>query len=266
MQSTYTRLGRSFSLRHPSHRRLLGLVVLAALLAGVFPQGRAPLGAMAQTGLTVFLLWGLLRELAPDHPGLALWGAAGGGATAIVTGATTAAALAGLMLAARIVARSTGAAPLLTDIVAVGAFVTVFARSPLAWASGLAVAAAVALDTCLPRPAPRRHLWLAAIVAAAATTTAGLSGAMRWDAPNGVTLALMAAALAAAIVLRPAVPVTPDDRGGTWSPGRLAAARQVTVGALALAAFAGGATASPATWPAWLAALLAGLSSWRSRR
>ena len=266
MQSTYTHLGRSFSLRHPPHRRLLGLVVLAALLAGAFPQGRSPLAAMAQTGLTVFLVWGLLRELAPDHPGLALWGAAGGGVTVIMTGATSAAGLAGLMLAARIVARSTGAGPLLTDIVAVGVFVTVFARSPLAWASGLAVAAAVALDTSLPRPSPRRHLWPAAIVAAAVTATAGLSGALRWEAPDPMTLVLMATALAAAVILRPSGPITPDDRGEPWSSARLAAARRVTVGALVLAAFAGGAGATRSTWPAWLAALLAGLSSWRSRR
>jgi hypothetical protein len=262
----FTHLGRSLPLTHVTHRWLAGLAAAMAALAWAFPEGRSPAGAAVQSAMTVFLVWALVRELAPDHPVPALGLAAVAGAVSILTGATAPAALAGLMLASRIVVRTTGAAPLLTDIVAVGVFVGVFARTPMAWGAGLAVAAAVAVNTNLPVPAPARHVWLAGAVAVAVTVTAVFSDALgpSWSLPGWVTLLLAAAALAATFLVPVEWPRTPDDRGKQLFAERVRAGRNLVAFALVLATAVGGAAHAEATWPAWLALLGASLTSLRS--
>lgn len=262
----FTHLGRSLSLSHVTHRWMAGLAVAAAAVAWAFPEGRSPAGAMIQSAMTVFLVWALVRELAPDHPAPALWIAALAGGLSILTGATAPAALAGLMVASRIVVRTTGASPLLTDIVAVGVFVGVFARTPMAWAAGLAVAAAIAVDTNLPVPAPGRHVWLAGAAAVAVTVTAVFSDALGtgWLAPGLATLLLAAAALTATFLVPVEWPRTPDDTGKQLFVERVRAARNLVAFALLLATAVGGAAHAETTWPAWLALLGASLTSLRS--
>lgn len=245
---------------------MAGLAAAAAGLAWAFPGGRSPAEAMVESALTVFLVWALVRELAPDHPASALWIGSLAGGVSIFTGATAPAALAGLMVAGRIVVRTTGASPLLTDIVAVGAFVGVFARTPMAWAAGLAVAAAVAVDTNLPVPAPARHVWLAAAVAVAVTVTAVFSDALgeSWRMPGWITVLLAAATLAATFLVPVEWPQTADDRGKQLFVERVRAARNLVAFALLLATAVGGAAHAETTWPAWLALLGASLTSLRS--
>lgn len=240
-------------------------MAVAAGLAWAYPSGRTPASAMVQSAMTVFLVWALIRELSPDHPDHALWGAAIAGAASIYTGATALAALAGLMLAARIVVRSTGLPPKLTDIVAVGVFMGVFARTPPAWAAGLAVAAAIAVDTNLPRPAVSWNVWLAGAVGVAVTITAVVSEALKtdWSLPGWFTLALAAVVLAATFGIAVGPPVSLDDRGGTIEIERLRAARNLVAFALILGTVAGGAIHAEATWPAWIALLGASLTSLR---
>lgn len=262
----FTHLGRSFSLGYVSHRWMAGLAAAAAIAAWAYPEGRSPASAMVQSALTVFLVWALVRELAPDHPMPALWLAALAGGLSVFTGATSPAALAGLLVASRIVVRTTGAAPLLTDIVAVGVFVGVFARTPMGWAAGLAVAAAIAVDTNLPVPAPGRHVWLAGAVAVAVTATAVLANALDtgWRPPGWATIVLAVATLAATFLVPVEWPRTPDDQGKQLFVERVRGARNLVAFALILATVAGGASAAETTWPAWLALLGASLTSLRS--
>jgi hypothetical protein len=137
-----THLGRTISLGYPTHRWMLGLVAAVALI-GMYPPGaRSPVLALVEGSLTVFLSWGIVRELDPDHPLAAVLGSAAAGMATIATSASAITALAGLMVASHVLTRSTGLRPLLTDIVAVGAFAGIFARTPAAWAVGLGVATA----------------------------------------------------------------------------------------------------------------------------
>lgn len=256
-----THLGRSFSLAYPSHRWVAGMMAVAAGLGWAYPSGRTPAPAMVQSALTVLLVWALIRELSPDHRDYALWGAALAGASSIYTGATALAALAGLTVASRIVVRTTGLPPKLTDIVAVGVFMGVFARTPLAWAAGLSVAAAVAVDTNLPRPAVSWNVWLAGAVGVAVTITAVASEALEsdWSLPGWFTLALGAVVLSATFGIAVAPPASLDDRGGTIEVERLRAARNLVAFALILGTMAGGALEAEATWPGWIALMVASL-------
>lgn len=254
----FTHLGRIVSFAYPTHRVLIGLCALAGI-AGWLVAGA---GAGA-TAATVFLAWALSREIDPDRPGLSLVAAAGAGGLVVATGATSLAGLGMAMLAARIVARSTGASPLLTDIGAVGVAAGIVSRTPLGWSTGLGVAAAIALDTMLERPAPRPHAWLALAVGVAVTLAAVLSGALpqAWTPPEAVTLAAVAAVVALAVTAGRRPPMSEDDRGDPLVAERVVVARWTAVASVALGALAGGAPAA-AAWPA-LVALLVSLSPTR---
>lgn len=221
--------------------------------------------AMFEAAATVGLAWTLVRELDPDHPTVALLGAAAAGVAVVITGETSLAALTGFMLASRILVRSTGLNPLLTDIVAVGIFAGVFARTPLTWAAGIAVAVAVALDTSQPQPSTPHYMWLALAIGVAVTITAVLSGALdvMWMLPGLTTAGLGVAGLAAALTA-PSDPVTRNDIGGPFEPSRVRAARVLVSLALVLGTLAGGATYAHDSWPAWIALVAAGASAhWR---
>lgn len=216
---------------------------------------------MADSALTVFLTWALVRELDPDHPLSALLGGVAAGAVAITTGTASALALAALMLSARLVVRSTGLRPLVTDIAVVGAFVGALSRTPLVWAAGLAVAFAVALDTGLPEPAPQRNLWLAGAIGLAVTLTAVLSDALRvsWSLPDMTTGALAAVAIAVTVTApTDSLRSLTDYRPTPLHPERLRVARLLTAAALALGTLAGGAALASASWPGWVGLIAAG--------
>lgn len=258
----FTHLGRVLSLAYPAHRWMLGLSTLAGMAAVFYPQGRSPIRALIESGMTVFLVWALARELDPDHPWTGIVGGALGGAVSIWTGETSLAALAGLLVAARIIARTVGLRPLLTDIVAVGVFAGIFARTPLAWATGLAVAIAVALDTNLPEPSPQRHTWLAAAIGVAVTLSAVLSSALAvaWRLPGPASLVIGGVGLLAAVTapVRGLDSVT-DARKTPLRPERVHMAGLIAAGALTLGMMVGGGGLAEVTWPGWIAVALAGV-------
>lgn len=216
---------------------------------------------MAGAALTVFLTWALVRELDPDHPLSALLGGVAAGGVSIATATASALALAALMLSVRLVVRSTGLRPLLTDIAVVGAAVGALSRTPLVWAAGLALAFAVALDTGLPEPAPQRNLWLAGAIGLAVTLTAVLSDALRvsWSLPGATTTVLVAVALAL-VVTAPTDDLrsVTDYRPTPLHPERLRVARLLTVGALTLGTLVGGAALASASWAGWVGLIAAG--------
>lgn len=254
-----THLGRPLTIANSDHRVLLVLVAAGAVAGWFRPEGEPPALAMFQIAGTVALAWMLIRELAPDARRSALIGAALAGVAVTYTGRTELAALAALLLTSRILTRSTGLVPLLTDVVVVGVFAGVFARTPLAWAAALALAAAVALDTNHPDPSPDRYMWLAAAIGVAVTVTAVLSGAVdvRWSRPDYLTLV---GGLAAWILLGPASPsvASTDDRGGPFSRERIRSARWLALSAATLGTMAGGGAFSAGVWPVWVALGIAG--------
>lgn len=257
-----THLGRTLSLAYPQHRVLLALVAVGAAGAWAYPGGNSPAAAMALVAGTVAVVWMLVRETGPEKPNLALLGAAAAGGTALSTGSTDLAALVSLMLAARLMTRSTGLVALLTDVVAIGVFAGIFARTPLAWAAGLAVASAVALDTNHAQPAPARHTWLALAVGVAVTISAVFSGALdvRWGLPGWWTVGLALVA-AAALATAPSSSPVRNDVGEPFDPGRLRATRLLVLLAVALGTVAGGAVYEETTWPAWIAVAAAGVNA-----
>lgn len=257
-----THLGRKVSLAYPTHRALLALVALGAVGGWINPVDTGPAVAMFRAAATVALTWMLVRELYPGGPWIALWGAAAAGAVVVLTGEADVAALASLMLAGRILIRSTGLVPLLTDIVAVGLIAGVFARTPLAWAAGLAVASAVALDTNHDQPSPVRHTWLALAIGVAVTISAVFSGAvdLRWTTPGWSTGILAVAAITLALTA-PSSPGARNDIGEPFDPHRVRATRILILGAVLLGTVAGGGMHAVAAWPAWIALVTAGVSA-----
>ncbi|MFP3914202.1 MAG: hypothetical protein ACLFWM_04955, partial [Actinomycetota bacterium] len=238
------------------------LAAIGAAGGWAHPAGNSPTASMLQGAATVAVTWMLVRELSPDGAGTALVTAAAAGAVAVLVGEADVAALASLMLASRILVRSTGLVPLLTDVVAVGVFGGVFARTPLAWAAGLAVAAAIALDTDQPDPAPARHVWLALAVGVAVTITAVFSHALEllWRPPGLVTVVLALAGMAL-LLIAPRAPSSPDDAGGPCHPGRVRAARLLAAGAALLGTLVGGGLHGSQSWPMWLGLAGAGVAA-----
>lgn len=248
-----THLGRTLSLGEPTHRWLASLVGLGAVAGWARPGSASPAEAMFRTAATIALVWMLIRELGPDGQKAALAGAAVAGLAVVYTGDTELAALAGLALASRVLTRSTGRVPLITDIVAIGVFAGVFARTPLAWTAGLAVAAAVALDTGLPRPAPDRYVWLAAAIGVSVTVTAVISGAVYLNWMRPYLLTLSAGVVAWVVLLRsPSTPRTLDDHGREFVPTRIRSARLLALGAVTLGTLVGGAAFATGSWPLWV--------------
>lgn len=255
-------IGRTIDLSYPSNRWAVGLTLLGAAAGLIHPEGRNPMWAAFQSGGTVFLTWALTRELDPDPPATSVVAAIAAGVVTVWTGDASLIALGGLLMTARMLTRSTGSWPLLTDIVIIGAGVGIFARSPVTWASGLAVAAAVALDTAMAHPAPRYHVWLAAAIGVAVTLSAVISHALprAWSPPDIPTL-IIASLGALAGLLTPVLPLSSfsDFRNTRLDPNRLRAARRLVVASLALGIVAGGAATGATSWPAWLALVIVAL-------
>lgn len=219
---------------------------------------------MVQTAGTVFLAWALTRELDPDQPVTAVVAAVGAGTAVVITGQTSLIALASLTVATRILTRSTGSWPLMSDLAVVGVLAGVLARTPLAWAAGMALAAAIAVDTTMTRPAPARHIWLALATGVAVTVTAVVSDALTtgWQAPGTATI-IIASAAAVLGVVAPLGPITSvgDHRNLPLEHSRVLASRRLAVGALVMGTLTGGGQASEASWPGWAALVAVGVVS-----
>jgi hypothetical protein len=220
--------------------------------------------AAFEAGLATFLTWALARELDPDRPVTGIVSAVAGAAAVVATGEASLAGLAGLLIGARILVRSTGLIPKLSDIGAVGVFVGVVARDPMTWAAGLVVAAAVAGDAFLPDPAPPRQVWLALAIGVAVTLGVVISEALprSWEAPDLVSAMYAVVGIAAGATARPTPLASTADRGhAPLLPIRLRTARWSVVGAAALATLVGGGAHAREVWPVWLTLIVIGVAS-----
>lgn len=233
-----THLGRPFDFRHWSNLVLLGLVLVTAIAAAVLWLNGEP-GAIAMTPVYAFLVWGVLREIDPDHDWTALVAAAVTAVWSLSGGPITSAlALAGLMVAARIITSTTGRRPLLTDLAAVSVFGIVMGFSLEGWVAGFGIALAIYLDDRLSGDNRLPAIGASVLTAIGTTVVANLIGAFPERLPDiipGVAAAAVVAALAL-LVREPAEPISQVDarHAAFMDPVRLHMSRSV-VGILVFA-------------------------------
>jgi hypothetical protein len=208
-----THLGRPFDFRRWSNLVLSGLVVVTTIAAAVLWLNGEP-ATIALTPVYAFLVWALLREIDPDHDWTALlaaavtaiWGLSGGPITSAL-------ALAGLMVAARIITSTTGRRPLLTDLAAVAVFGIVIGFSLEGWAAGFGIALAIYLDDRLSGGNRLPAIGASALTAIGTTVVANLTGAFPERLPSIIPGVAAAAGVAALLILvrEPAEPISQVD-------------------------------------------------------
>jgi hypothetical protein len=160
-----------------------------------------------------FLAWAVTRELDPDHP-VAASVAAVAAPWATIFGSPSLAVVAVWLLAARVVAGATGAAPYAADMIAVGAIAiwasTSEGGAPLALLALVAIASSTAFDA----RSRRTVLVGAALAAAACLAAARVVGALdlpeAWNPHSGWWMLAVALATSVALLIR--VESTTDRR------------------------------------------------------
>ncbi|MBT8405618.1 MAG: hypothetical protein KJP18_17305, partial [Gemmatimonadetes bacterium] len=224
-------------------------------------------GAVVWAG-TVFLAWALARELAPEREGLAFVAMALAGIALPLTPTQTLLPAGVLLLSARLIARTVGP-PLRTVDAAVVAGIALWAAAtPTGWTATLAAAVAFALDRRGAEPGPRRHAYLALLLAAAAAASALLQGDRVPPATLPVTALgiLGLIAYAGAVVRTRTVDALADQTGLPLDASRVR--RAMLLPLVVLAPSLGGLAASPdafaAVWAPVLA--IAALGSTRAAR
>jgi hypothetical protein len=201
----------------------------------------------------LFLCWAIARELDPDHPGSAFVATAAG-ALILVSGSAPAGASVGVLLALRVLVRSTGKRPGVLDLIAIPLLAAAFAWLPRGWIGGVAMAAALIWDTLLPDPGARRGYAAAGVTLAvtAAVTLYRQTLDAGFETSGVVRGVAVAAAVLGFVALKHYVPRSRGDRSRkTIDAQRLRAGRALALGT-GLAAFAAfGAEAVPLLVAVW---------------
>ncbi|OFW67445.1 MAG: hypothetical protein A2Z12_03310 [Actinobacteria bacterium RBG_16_68_21] len=270
-------LTRILDPRLPSNRFILGLTPLAGAIAVLVAHlSGESFGGAVRVGLSAggvaFLSWAIGREIDPDHP-LAACLAAVGAPAFLVLGTPDLLGAALILMAARLVAGTTGRSPIPVDavvlVVAAGLVASRPVGPPLVAVTAVAMVVAAAVD-----PPARRVLLV--IVAAAAMAGAMASwladtGPVAFAVPGGAARAvLIAGSLTgglSVLLLRRVQAPTDRASGGTVGSVRVRWAR-VTVTAAAVAGWLwvgeSGVAAAAAMWSA-LAGTVVVLAAPRSR-
>jgi hypothetical protein len=260
-------IGRPLDLTYPSNVFVLAVTPAVGALAGLIKLligdgfGEAVRNGFFASG-TAFLAWAIGREIDPDRP-LSAGIAAVAAPALLPIGDPSLAALFAVLLAARILVRSTGLAPGPVDLlVVVGAAAYVATRRgglPVA----LVLAVAVAADRALPGGARVRSAVGGLAAASAAVAAAVFTDQVPIDpvTPDGLDWVIVGIAVVGlGLVLGPSKVTSPTDSGtGPISAHRLWTARlAVALAGIGAAAWIG----SPAlsglggAWVAMTAALV----------
>lgn len=238
-----TSIARLIDLRVVSNRQVaLGSLAVAAAAGGYsLTHGESisqAVGLAVEAGLSVFLGWAIARELDPDNPRSALIALILAAMILLTEGRPYLPGVLGILLAARILVRSTGRPPTVIDLGILVALAAFGARSPEGVPTGLALGAALILDTRLVDPAPRRSL-VAGVLALGSTLVAGTyfsSFRGSWTTPTTAQWILLAIIIAAVASTRVLPPTSTDDRGKiVLSRERLSAASWLSVATVAAA-------------------------------
>lgn len=269
MTTSITALGRRLDPSAPSNRfALFAPAVVFVVATLVLALTDPALGFVAAAGQGVrfavgtFLAWAVARELHPDEP-LAARNAVLAYLPAMLLGPPALAAVAAVLLAARVTLRSTGATPTVVDLVVLAVLAGVAATSAPGFVTGLALAWAVLEDARLPEPAPQLRAQLVGVgIAAVALTVSVLAGSFLtdWRTPRLPELVWVAVVVLAVVVRpQPTEVASPTDRRGPMSLRRLVRGRLVVAVTLAVALLWAGADAIPALAPAAAAIIGVGL-------
>jgi hypothetical protein len=208
-----THLGRQLDLRSRSNIAIAAICVAAGAVAVWLWVSGEP-GTVILSPVYAFLTWALLREIDPDHNWTALTGATFTAAWALSGGPVASGlAIAGMMIAARIVTSTTGRRPLLIDLVGVSLFGIVIGFEVAGWVAGFGIAIAFYLDDRLALGNNRAALAAAASTAIGTTLVATASNAFSERLPVIQQWVVLAAGVVVLTLLirDPAPPISQVD-------------------------------------------------------
>ena len=266
-------LGRPIDPRYPSNRFAMVAAAAAATIAGLVvlvdggEVGDAA-GWAARAGIAVFLAWAIARELDPDDSTSAAV-ATPAALLALLAGPPNLAAGFAVLLAVRVVVRTTGLWPQPIDLVFLVGLAGYAGYQGLGIVAAAVLALAIGADTLLPRPAPAFHSWVGVAALGAAIGGFALGGDWpAWDLPGGIEVIVLVLGVAGVLALRSEIPTSlGDHRNEPLDGRRLLAGRLVGMGAALTFSVAAGGSGIAALTPLWAALAATGaLSMTRSRR
>ena len=164
MRTFRVSVNRPLDLGRPSDR--LALAALFAFGAGGYVVGGWAEGVEA--GLAAYLTWAVARELDPDYPVSANLSALAGGGLALALD-THAGVLFVMLLVVKVMVGSSGLPPATWEAGVLGLVAVVFAGTQTGWWAGMAMAAALFLDTAVHPSASPAHRWIAGAVGVGAS-------------------------------------------------------------------------------------------------
>lgn len=222
-------LGRSLDVSNRFNAIMIVTVVAAVVAALVLWLGGEP-GTVFLAPAHVFAVWALLREIDPDHPGVALVAGAAAGAWVFRDGPLISVlAVGGLVVAARIVTSTTGRRPLPTDLAVVSLGGIAIGFTVEGWIAGFGIAIALYLDDRLSSGQRTMQVVASAVTAIGTTVVATLAGAFPEQIPKVAPVLTVAAGVIALLLVarEPARPVSVVDarHGALVETGRLHASR-----------------------------------------
>lgn len=257
---TITHLGRPLDPRYPSNRTILVLGAVATA-AGWFrwstDQLWDSLVAAGLVGVLVVMAWAFTREIDPDRPTSATIAGASTLVVAMVVEDIAVLPIVGLMVAGRILIRSTGKPPTALDLIALIAGSFILGRTGAGWVAALVLAFATARDRTLPGLPTSRLARIGApfLMAIVASVSVALFSEEMWQRPDWWMIGLAGTGLVAGLFMPPYVPVSCCDlRGEPLAPRRLQSARRVSLTGAVLISSLGTIGLEPML-PVWLSFL-----------
>lgn len=240
---TITGLGRPIDPRHASNRVVLVLGAVAFAAGFVRWSDRDLIGSFVDAaiiGLLVVMAWAFAREIDPDYPTSATIAAVLTLGVALVVESISVLPIVGLMVAGRILIRSTGKPPTVIDLLALTAGSFLLGRTGAGWVAALVLAFAIARDRTLPGlpTSWMSRILIPFLIPIVASVSVVLNSGELWVRPPWWMVGVAAVGLVAAAFMPPYVPVSRCDlRGEPLQPKRLQSARRVTlVGAILISA------------------------------
>lgn len=204
-------LGRPLDLGNRWNLAIAVLSVLAGVAGLVFgTAGDEGSWFPVRAAGATFLAWALGRELDPDRQVSAMVAGLGGMGWALAGLPTALLPMAALLLAARLVAETTGRRPLASDLGAMVVLAAVTSFTRVGWVAGFGLAVAVYLDTRLTEKPQRTGIYAAVGAATAASLVATLTGAFPQDLPRVDPLLVVAMGTLALVTIarEPAAPIS----------------------------------------------------------
>lgn len=206
-------LTRPMDVRSPSNV-VVGVLILVTAGIAVAARLNDEPGEILLAPVHTFLIWALVREIDPDHNWAAIAAATLTAVWALTGGAVASAlAIAGLMLAARIVTSTTGRRPLPLDLVAVSGFGIAIGFTVEGWVAGFGIALAIYRDDRFGEDGRLMAVGASAATAIGTTVVATLTSAFPERLPDiDQAMVLAAGIIALALIARePAAPITQVD-------------------------------------------------------